>query len=69
MIVNFTIIKNETSWNASIHQLNSDVLLRHIRMNGSVTDFDLELSYCEMTNKGSITDSHQNTIGNFSISP
>ena len=41
MIVNFTIIKNETSWNASIHQLNSDVLLRHIRMNGSVTDFDL----------------------------
>lgn len=68
MIINFNILKNEKSWNVSIHQLNSDVLLRHIRMSGSVNDFDLGLSYCEKTNKGSITDSHHRTIGDFFIS-
>lgn len=68
MIVNFHVLKNEVTWHAPIHQLNRDVLLRHIRMNSNVTDFDLQLSYCEKTNKGSITDSNHRTIGDFFIS-
>lgn len=67
MIVNFNILKNKTSWNASIHQLNSDILLRLIRMSGSVDDFELALSYCEKTKTGAITNRQQHTIGNFTI--
>ncbi|WED29769.1 hypothetical protein L3V77_20380 [Vibrio sp. DW001] len=68
MIVSFTMLKGEISWDAPIHQLNSDILLRHIRLNGNVDSIDIELSYCEQTCEGDITNSNNQLIGNFSIS-
>ncbi|UGA56582.1 hypothetical protein [Vibrio sp. VB16] len=68
MIVSFTMLKDEISWDAPIHQLNSDILLRHIRLNGNVDSIDIELSYCEKTCEGDITNSNNQLIGNFSIS-
>ncbi|MFC1233623.1 hypothetical protein [Vibrio sp. F74] len=68
MIVSFTMLKGEISWDAPIHQLNSDILLRHIRLNGNVDSVDIELSYCEQTCEGDITNSDNQLIGNFSIS-
>ncbi len=68
MIVSFTMLKGEISWDAPIHQLNSDILLRHIRLNGNVDSVDIELSYCEQTCEGDITNSNNQLIGNFSIS-
>ena len=68
MKVNFTIFKNNVSWDALIHQLNSDVLLRNILMKGELDSFDIDFSYCEETDKGSITNSNNQPIGDFSIS-
>ena len=67
MIVSFNILKGEISWNALIHQLNSDVLLKHIRVKGNVDNIDIKLSYCEKTCEGNIISDNQ-LIGNFSIS-
>ncbi|MGF1785688.1 hypothetical protein L4D00_07835 [Photobacterium swingsii] len=66
MTVNFNIFKGNTSWNALIHQLNSDILLRHILMKGNVDTIDLNLSYCEETGKGKITNKNNQLIGDFS---
>ena len=68
MKVNFTIFKNNVSWDALIHQLNSDVLLRDILMKGELDSFDIDFSYCEETAQGSITNSYNQPIGNFLIS-
>jgi hypothetical protein len=68
MIVNFNILNGEISWKALIHQLNGDILLRHILMKGNVGDINLKLSYCEKTCEGNITNSNNQLIGNFSIS-
>ncbi|MGR5126579.1 hypothetical protein [Photobacterium swingsii] len=66
MTVNFNIFKGNISWNALIHQLNSDILLRHILMKGNVDTIDLKLSYCEETGKGKITNKNNQLIGDFS---
>jgi hypothetical protein len=68
MIVNFNILDSGISWKALIHQLNGDILLRHILMKGNVDDINLKLSYCEETCEGNITNSNNQLIGNFSIS-
>ncbi|KLU80639.1 hypothetical protein [Aliivibrio fischeri] len=68
MKVNFTIFKNNMSWDALIHQLNSDVLLRNLLMKGQLDSLDVDFSYCEETGEGSITNSHNQTIGNFIVS-
>ena len=68
MTVNFNIFKGKISWNALIHQLNSDILLRHILMNGNIDNRNIELSYCDETCQGKIINSENQLIGNFSIS-
>lgn len=68
MIVNFHMIKGEVSWDSSMHQFNGDILLRHIRVNSDLDDFDIELSYCEKTGVGAILNSKDQIIGNFFIS-
>ena len=68
MNVSFTIFKDNVSWDAPIHQLNSDVLLRNVLIKGNLNTFDIQFSYCEETGEGSITNSDNHSIGNFSIS-
>jgi len=68
MRVNFNIFKGETSWNALIHQLNGDVLLRHVLMNGDVDNMNVNFSYCDETCEGNIINGENQLIGNFSIS-
>ncbi|PMN95275.1 hypothetical protein [Enterovibrio norvegicus] len=65
MIVNFNMLKDSISWNASIHQLNSDVLLRHVLVTGNVSERGIHFSYCEKTCKGNITNSEDQVIGTF----
>ncbi|EAR55860.1 hypothetical protein SKA34_16865 [Photobacterium sp. SKA34] len=65
MNVNFDLLKNKHSWNSTIHQLNSDVLTRHVLMKGNV---DIKFTYCEKTGKGDITNADDKLIGNFTIS-
>lgn len=68
MKVSFNILKGDISWQSSIHQLNSDVLLRHVRVNGNVGDPDMEFSYCEKKHQGDILNSASQLIGTFHIS-
>ncbi|MEC6799108.1 MULTISPECIES: hypothetical protein [Photobacterium] len=68
MIVNFNLVKNQRTWSANIHQLNSDVLKRHVLINGNVDNLDISFSYCEKTSAGNITNSSNKVIGNFYIS-
>lgn len=68
MRINFNILKDDISWESSIHQLNSDVLLRHIRMNSNVDDFNIDFSYCETKCEGNILSSTNQLIGTFFIS-
>ncbi|MGF1723363.1 hypothetical protein [Photobacterium nomapromontoriensis] len=68
MVVNFNIFKNAVSWNAIIHQLNGDILLRHVLMKGNVDNLDINFSYCEESGEGKITNSDDTLIGNFLVS-
>ncbi len=67
MVVNFNILKGNVSWNATVHQLNSDILLRHVLMKGNVANVNIEFSYCEKTCEGDIINEDNQLIGNFSI--
>lgn len=68
MKVNFTIFKNNMSWDAFVHQLNSDVLLRNLLMKGQLDSLDVDFSYSEETGEGRITNSHNQLIGHFMVS-
>ncbi|MGF1700466.1 hypothetical protein L4D09_09155 [Photobacterium makurazakiensis] len=67
MRVNFNIFKGNVSWNALIHQLNSDVLLRQVLIKGHVDSHNVNFSYCEKTCEGRIVNGDNEIIGNFSI--
>ncbi|MGS0682596.1 hypothetical protein ACVBIL_15710 [Shewanella sp. 125m-7] len=66
MRVNFNIFKDNISWNALIHQLNGDVLLRHVLVKGNVVDRNIDFIYCDETCQGKIINGHNQLIGNFS---
>ncbi|WP_434355596.1 hypothetical protein NF212_11140 [Parasalinivibrio latis] len=67
MIVKYHMLQNQKVWDATMHQLNSDTLLRHIQMKGGVADTNLNVRYCEETQKGEISDSNHAIIGNFQV--
>jgi len=67
MVVHFHIYKDSKRWQAPIHQLNSDVLLKNIRVKGDVGIGEISLSYCEHSKKGNITNHSGTTIGEFSL--
>jgi hypothetical protein len=61
------MFKTNTSWNSTIHQLNSDTLLRHILTKDKETHHTLNFSYCEASSAGNIIDSKDNKIGEFIV--
>ncbi len=67
MKITFNLCKDNLSWDGVIHQLNSDVLRRHVLVSGNVDDMNMKFSYCETTLTGSITDQHDSILGDFSI--
>jgi hypothetical protein len=66
-VIKYCLYHGGISWSATIHQLNSDVLKRHIlpRLNTSL--FDLRFSFCELENSGEIKDSYGKVLGDFYI--
>ncbi|MGL4476071.1 MAG: hypothetical protein ACRCT7_16705 [Shewanella sp.] len=66
MRVSFNIFKNNISWDALIHQLNGDVLLRHVLVKGNVEDRDIDFIYCDETCQGQIINGDNELIGHFS---
>ncbi|MDP2503941.1 hypothetical protein AB9R81_23545 [Vibrio cyclitrophicus] len=67
MKITFNLFRDNLSWDRIIHQLNGDVLRRHVLVSGNVDDMNVKFSYCEATLTGSITDQHDCVLGNFSV--
>ncbi|MEZ8101219.1 hypothetical protein [Vibrio bivalvicida] len=71
-VVNYGLYNGGIAWSATIHQLNSDVLKRHIlpRLNTSLFDLSFsfyELENYELENSGEIKDSYGKVLGDFYI--
>ena len=67
MNITFNLLKDNLSWSGVIHQLNSDILKRHVLVNGNVDCVEVRFSYCEATSTGSISNQHDDVLGEFSI--
>ena len=67
MKISFNLLKDNLSWDSVIYQLNSDVLTRHVLVNGNVDDINIAFSYCEITATGSITSQNNDVLGSFCI--
>ncbi|PSW62985.1 hypothetical protein C0W54_05600 [Photobacterium kishitanii] len=67
MLVSFNLFKNKLQWHATLHQLNSDVLLRHVLIQGDVDDINISFSYCEDLEKGMIKNNENESIGYFQL--
>lgn len=67
MKVKFKLLKNNVSWDTVIHQLNSDILLRHLLLKGNVDDMNVSFSYCESTSTGRIQNKNSDILGSFFI--
>lgn len=65
--INFKLEKYDLDWSTEIHQLNSDILTRHILSKTQHGLFDLDFEFCEKSNQGSIFSRCGNKIGAFSI--
>ncbi|GAB2645321.1 hypothetical protein BIY22_00930 [Vibrio panuliri] len=67
MLITFNIFKNNTTWSANIHQLNSDILQRLVLANSPLSELDLDFSFCEATSMGSITGKDNSQVGEFIV--
>lgn len=67
MKVTFKLFKDDYSWDGVIHQINSDILKRHVLVNGNLPSMNVRFSYCESTAIGIITDQHESILGEFLI--
>ncbi|NOI21552.1 hypothetical protein F0223_25535 [Vibrio coralliilyticus] len=63
----YYLYHNNTSWLATINQLNSDVLKRHILPRSNTHCLNLNFSFCESENTGEIRDSLDRVLGHFYI--
>ncbi|NVD08695.1 hypothetical protein FCU94_17755 [Vibrio sp. JPW-9-11-11] len=67
MTIYFHLFQTNKIWQTALHQLNSDSLLRQIRVKGEVGNEVLSLDYCEKRQKGTILKQDGETIGEFSV--
>ncbi|WP_418114059.1 hypothetical protein RJD40_05315 [Vibrio scophthalmi] len=68
MRIEFTIFENSRNWSATAHQINSDILLRNVLVQGQVSDFDIGFTYDERQARGEIINRYQQVIGDFEVS-
>lgn len=64
MIIKFTV--GDFSWESSLHQLNSDILIRHIHFYSDYSGWGISFTYCENTGVGHIY-SQDALIGQFAM--
>jgi len=66
--IKYYLFHNKDSWSATINQLNSDILNRHILPRVNTNCLDLSFAFCEPENIGEIKNSRGMVLGNFYIS-
>lgn len=65
--IHYHLYSRSTSWSASLHQLNSDVLKRHVLPQLNTDDLDLHFSFCEVSESGQFQNSDGVVLGSFHI--
>ncbi|EDP59545.1 hypothetical protein [Vibrio sp. AND4] len=65
--IKFHLNHPDISWNAKIHQLNGDILMRHILPKLQSTRYLINFKYCEKTNSGDILCDAGSKLGSFII--
>ncbi|GLT18852.1 hypothetical protein GCM10007938_26340 [Vibrio zhanjiangensis] len=66
--IEYYLHHNKISWSATINQLNSDVLKRHILPRANTSFLDLNFSFCESESTGEIKNSQGTVLGTFYLS-
>jgi len=65
--IEFNLEQPQTSWNAKIHQLNSDVLRRHVLPKLHSNCYKINFNYCEKTQFGTILCDSGSKLGSFTV--
>ncbi len=65
--IEFNLEQPHTTWNAKIHQLNSDVLRRHILPKLQSTSIFIDFVYCEKSYEGTILSESGSKLGSFIV--
>lgn len=65
--IEFYLDKPQTNWTAQIHQLNSDILRRHILPKLQHTSLFIDFEYCEKSSQGAILCDKGSTLGYFVV--
>jgi hypothetical protein len=65
--ISFNLEKPQTTWNAKIYQLNSDILMRHILPKLNSTSIFIDFEYCEIACEGIILCESGSKLGSFTV--
>ncbi|GAD68425.1 hypothetical protein VPR01S_13_00890 [Vibrio proteolyticus NBRC 13287] len=65
--IEFYLKENQAHWSAEIHQLNSDILQRHIFPKLLTSQPHLNFQFCEHNQQGVILSASGTTLGSFKI--
>ncbi|PAR31539.1 hypothetical protein CGT99_11250 [Vibrio metoecus] len=65
--IEFHLLQNNLRWSAHIHQLNSDILQRHILPRINSNHYPIYFIFCEINQTGKILSDMGAEIGEFSI--
>ncbi len=65
--IEFNLEQPQTTWNARIHQLNGDILRRHILPKLQSNSILIDFKYCEKTCEGVILSESGSELGSFII--
>ncbi|ADT88627.1 Uncharacterised protein [Vibrio furnissii] len=65
--IEFYLNHNEQRWSGLIHQLNSDILRRHVCQKLPIFDRNVSFSFCEQSSSGEILNGQGESLGQFSI--
>ncbi|CCO47352.1 conserved hypothetical protein [Vibrio nigripulchritudo SOn1] len=67
MRIEFNLFEDNTQWEVTTHQINSDILLRSVLTQGHVSDINLRFAYDERSSKGTISNTDNQVIGGFAV--
>ncbi len=65
--IEFNLEQPQTTWNARIHQLNGDILRRHILPKLQAASIFIDFTYCENSCEGAIISESGLILGNFTV--
>ncbi|MBR9786589.1 hypothetical protein L3V31_03380 [Vibrio sp. J1-1] len=65
--IEFNLKQPQTTWNARIHQLNSDILMRHVLPKLQASSVFIDFQYDEKDGEGTILCDEGSKIGSFIV--